>query len=305
MTALRHQDLAHQDPTRHGLSGQAAKSTRMFCPACGRDTEQSFLYSKNGCAIWQCGTCGLGRADAAGFDPATYYTGDYFSGRHSDGYADYVGAEDVLRREFAHLVAGLREFRPTGRLLDVGCAYGFLLQEARRFFDVSGIEISEEAAAACRRAGLDVQTGSADETKLARLGPMDVIVLLDVIEHLPDPRGTLELCLRQLNPGGIILLSTGDFGSRYARLAGSRWRLMTPPQHLWFFTPASMRGLARSLGLEVLSFAHPWKLVPLSLVVFQLKRMMGLSPRARPGGHALGLPVNLFDAMRVVLRKPS
>ena len=78
---------------------------------------------------------------------------------------------------------------------------------------------------------------------------------------------------------------------------------MTPPQHLWFFTPDSIARLADSLALKVEALDHPWKLVPLSLVTFQLRRMLGLPARA--GQSRMGLPINLFDAMRVVLRKPT
>lgn len=277
----------------------------LFCPACGAPTAQQFLYAKNGCQILRCTQCGLGRADASGFNPESYYTADYFSGGHDDGYADYLGAEPILRREFAGTVEFVRRFRPSGRLLDVGCAYGFFLQEARRFYEVSGIELAEDAAEHCRRTGLRVLSGVADAANLAKLGAMDVIVLLDVIEHLPAPSETLSLCAQHLNPGGIMVITTGDFAALTARLAGSRWRLMTPPQHLWFFSPESIRRLAQSLGLVFEHIDHPWKLVPLSLISFQLRRMIGLRPsRARvPGG--VGLPVNLFDAMRVVLRKPA
>ncbi len=80
---------------------------------------------------------------------------------------------------------------------------------------------------------------------------------------------------------------------------------MTPPQHLWFFSQASMQAMATSLGLEVEHLDHPWKVVPLSLISFQLTRMSGLRPKPIAISNRLGLPVNLFDAMRVVLRKPS
>jgi 2-polyprenyl-3-methyl-5-hydroxy-6-metoxy-1,4-benzoquinol methylase len=291
---------------RAASASKAETSDRaLICPACCRPTIQRFLYAKNGCHILRCTQCGLGRADASGFDPESYYTADYFSGGHADGYADYLGAEAILRREFAGTVDFIRKFRPSGRLLDVGCAYGFFLQEARRHYDVSGIELAEDAAEHCRRTGLRVRSGVADEANLAQLGAMDVIVLLDVIEHLPSPAETLALCARHLNPGGILVITTGDFGSPAARLAGSRWRLMTPPQHLWFFSRESIRRMTQPLGLEFAHFDHPWKLVPLSLITFQLRRMAGLRPR--PGASAapgtLGVPVNLFDAMRVVLRK--
>jgi hypothetical protein len=60
---------------------------QLLCPACKQATAQHFLYSKNGCDILQCAECGLGRAQASDFDPGAYYTGDYFSGGHADGYA--------------------------------------------------------------------------------------------------------------------------------------------------------------------------------------------------------------------------
>jgi SAM-dependent methyltransferase len=287
----------------HDGSGQA-EARQLSCPACVQTTAHRFLYSKNGCDILQCTECGLGRADATttGFDPSSYYTGDYFSGGHSDGYADYLSTEPVLRRHFAHMVDFIRRYRKGGRLLDVGCAYGFFLQEAKRHFEVAGIELAEDAAAHARRQGLHVLSGVADEANLARLGPMDVIVLLDVIEHLPNPAETLALCAGSLNPGGIMLITTGDFSSLYARLAGKHWRLMTPPQHLWYFTPESIKRMALPLGLRLESIDHPWKVVPMSLITFQLRRMFGL--RAQPSGSSrLGLPVNLFDAMQVVLRK--
>jgi SAM-dependent methyltransferase len=274
----------------------------LACTACGQTTPQRHLYAKNGCDIFKCEACGLGRTETTNFDPAAYYTGGYFSGQHPDGYGDYLAAEPVLRREFAHTVDFIRRHCAGGRLLELGCAYGFFLQEARRFFNVTGIELAEDAAAFARAAGLDVITGVADASTLARLGQKDVVVLLDVIEHLPDPQATLRLCAQHLDPGGIIVLTTGDFASLYARLAGPRWRLMTPPQHLWFFTPDSIAGLTRSLGLKLESLDHPWKLVPLSLVTFQLRRMLGLP--ARTGKGRIGVPINLFDAMRVVLRKP-
>ena len=277
----------------------------LFCPACGTQAVQQFLYAKNGCQILRCTQCGLGRADATGFDPESYYTADYFSGGHDDGYADYLGAEPILRREFAGTVEFIRKFRPSGRLLDVGCAYGFFLQEAKRVYEVSGIELAEDAAEHCRRSGLRVISGVADETNLAQLGAMDVVVLLDVIEHLPSPSETLALCARHLNPGGIIVITTGDFGALTARLAGARWRLMTPPQHLWFFSRESIRRMAPPLGLSLEHFDHPWKLVPLSLITFQLRRMVGLRSASVSASGSVGLPVNLFDAMRVVLRKRS
>jgi hypothetical protein len=88
-----------------------------------------------------------------------------------------------------------------------------------------------------------------------------------------------------------------------AKLAGVRWRLMTPPQHLWFFTQESMRRMSAGLGLSMEHVDHPWKIVPASLIAFQLRRMLGMRPASTASAGRVGIPVNLFDAMRVVLRK--
>jgi SAM-dependent methyltransferase len=274
----------------------------LACLACG-GRHESFLYTRNGCDVFRCMHCGIGRSEPAGFDPASYYTGEYFSGEHADGYADYIGAEKVLRAEFAHAVGFLRRFVSGGRLLELGCAYGFFLQEARRHFDVTGIELAEEGVLYARRSGLNVLSGLADANNLGRVGEVDVIVLLDVIEHLPDPWDTLAAAVTRLNPGGVVMITTGDFGSLAARLMGANWRLMTPPQHLWFFTRVSMTALASKLGLTVEHFDHPWKTVSASLIAFQLQRMIGMRPSKSRLASGLGIPINLFDAMRVILRK--
>jgi SAM-dependent methyltransferase len=274
------------------------------CPACAGTVDHRFRFDVNGCGIWKCQSCGLGRTEAAAFDPAAYYTAGYFSGQRSDGYADYLGAEPVLRREFARSVEFIRRFRDRGKLLELGCAYGFFLQAVQPYFEVSGIERVAEAAEHARRSGLNVLCGMADENNMQRGAPFDVIVLFDVIEHLPEPQATLALCERHLNPGGIVVIATGDFASLLARLTGRHWRLMTPPQHLWFFTRVSLRRMANSVGLSLEYADHPWKVVPLSLIFFQLRRMLGF--RSAPAAtNRVGVPVNLFDAMRVVLRKPA
>src|SRR5437016_2559698 len=214
--------------------------TSQACTACGETTPHAFRFTVSGCAIWQCERCGLGHAETSGFDPNTYYTASYFSGECSDGYLDYQGSEPVLRREFARSVDFVRRFIPSGRLLDLGCAYGFFLKEAKCHFRVCGIELAEHAAASCRKAGLNVLSGVANESNMEQIGEVDVITMFDVLEHLPQPAQVLALCYRHLKPGGIIVITTGDFASVMARCAGAKWRLMTPPQHLWYFTKESL-----------------------------------------------------------------
>ena len=275
------------------------------CPACATETRHVLLWRKNGCDVVKCAACGLGSAAAEKFDPAAYYTAAYFDGTAADGYADYAGSESVIRAEFGGIVEALRRIVPHGKLLEIGAAYGFFLMEAQAYFDVRGVEMADEAAAFARSRGLNVISGPATREVFAQGGPVDAVVMLDAIEHLEDPAAVVQLCAEHLKPGGVVLITTGDFGAPLARLSGSRWRLMTPPQHLWYFTPNSLGKMAARFGLRVETATHPWKRVPLALVLYQLGRMLGVKLSAEhlaPFGR-FGLPLNLYDAMRVTLRK--
>lgn len=280
------------------------------CPACGELKPYDQRFLKQGFVILQCRGCGLGKtAIDADFDPQSYYTADYFNGTYIDGYLDYRSSETVIRAEFSKTIEKIkRETGITGgRLLEVGCAYGFFLAEAQKDFDVHGIEIAADAVGSCHERGfISVQQGEADEATLNRLGSFELVVMLDVIEHLAKPDEVLSRLASHLNPGGALVLTTGDFHSVAARVMGARWRLLTPPQHLWFFTPTSIRELAEKNGFELSHLSHPAKLVPLSLILFQLLRMLGVRRSTIPAIFSrLGIPVNLFDAMFVVLRKPG
>src|SRR5262245_5244476 len=272
----------------------------MTCLVCGTAAPAP-LYRIRDVPVVRCPMCGLGRAlSPTGFDPSSIYDQSYFEGGQADGYASYQGSRDVLVAEFRRVLrdlaaAGARD----GRLLEIGCAYGFFLDEARTSFQVSGVELAPAAAAACRSRGLDV-VREADDTFYRSRAPFDVVVMLDVIEHLEAPDQVLRTVHRHTRPGALLVITTGDFGSLTARLFGRRWRLMTPPQHLWFFTERSLARLLEERGFRVLRTRRPWKVVPLHLIAYQLSRYLGGQSWLRRVRIPGGMPVNLFDAMRVI-----
>lgn len=257
---------------------------------------------RDGFPILRCSACGVGKTDLpAGFSTDSIYTEEYFQGGQADGYADYVGSEDVLRSEFRNVVEDLRRAGASGgKLLELGCAFGFFLAEAKSYFEVNGIEVSESAARFCRSRGLDVEQGILTEEYVSRRAPFDVVAMLDVVEHLTEPDAVLDLLRSAMKPGGKLLLSTGDWESTLSRIMGKNWRLMTPPQHTFFFSPRTMSAMLARVGFDVIECRKPWKRVPIGLVLYQLGRILGMSkPRRLPGLH-FGLPVNLFDAFRIV-----
>jgi SAM-dependent methyltransferase len=296
---------------RRALSIPEARSamTDRNCVACGQTTTHRLLFMKNECDIFRCDRCGLGSSiPRAHVDYEAIYNGGYFIGGAAVGYADYPSTEAVLRSEFRQSLSVLRKLRPRARtLLEIGSAYGYFLDEAKHFFQCTGVEYSAAAAAQARARGLRVIHAAVTPEVIEPLGQFDIITMFDTIEHLPNAADVIALCAKHLSSDGLLMMTTGDFGSVYARASGKSWRLMTPPLHIFYFTRASMEEISARNGLQVVSFEHPWKIVPLSLIIFQLPTLFGFSTRFRAPSLAsrVGVPVNLYDAMRIVLRKQS
>lgn len=277
------------------------------CPVCGNLRRHEFLWHKNHYSVHRCQTCGIGRTDAPDFRAEDFYTAGYFSGDCADGYVDYKASESIIRREFRRTVGFIRKLGPQhGTLIELGCAYGYFLQEAKAYYRVLGVEMSRDAAAHCHETGLtEVHCGNDLGKFIQDRGPIDVAVMLDVIEHLVDVEETLQTLSKQVRPGGLLVITTGDWGSAVARLTGRSWRLMTPPGHLWYFTRTALKTLLQKMGYELIHASHPWKFVPLELIARQGMTMLGFKKPARLPSYlkSVGLPANLFDAMRLAFRK--
>lgn len=229
-----------------------------LCPVCGAGTHRP-LFEKHGHTIVQCGACGLVHVadDPATIDFDALYGEAYYTGGAEGVFADYVGQSAVRRAHARRKLWWLRHVPPRiarrGRLLDVGCAAGFFLAEARAFYDVQGVELSAWSSAFAReRLGLPVFTGTLQQAALPA-GRFDVVTMWDVIEHVPDPVPLLAEAARVLAPDGRLVLTTGDWGSAYAQRHGAAWHLMTPPWHLTYFSRATLAEAACRAGLRVVA----------------------------------------------------
>ena len=223
------------------------------CNLCG-NANPEHLWERNGYSIVACRRCGLQYVgqDPRDIDFAALYSESYYTGGDGQVFADYVGEERVRRASARRRLRSMRRRTAgSGRLLDVGCAAGFFLAEAGRYFEPHGVEISGFASRVAReKFGLDVFTGTLQDAKFAAAS-FDVVTMWDVVEHLADPKAVLTEVARLLRPGGSLVLTTGDVGSRYARLAGPRWHLLEPPWHLYFFSRATMSAMGAAAGLRL------------------------------------------------------
>jgi len=286
------------------------ESSGRVCPACDGDVFRPLVVVRE-TPIRQCATCGLATWDWEGFDAGAFYDASYWQSNAAEkGYADYHSLADAMQhtnfKRLKWLVRRLGDPGHTPRLLDVGCGPGYFVQAASDVdLEASGVEVSEYAVRFAREElGQDVRRGEARAADLGS-GPYELVTMWDVIEHLPDPAGALRDVAAVTAPGGLVALSTGDVSSMVARVSGARWHLYTFPEHLWFFTPASLRRLMERAGLEVVETRYEVCWYPVSYLVERVGAMFG----RRCCGEWLGMvgrvpvPVSLFDIVTVVGRK--
>ena len=186
---------------------------------------------------------------------SAYFESDFRCGRSEVSYF----SEDAFRDENRGLLDDFERLTSRGRLLEVGCAGGWLLKHAaERGWNAEGVELSADAVAHARGLGLEVFQGDVLAARMPGEA-FDLVYLGDVLEHVPDCRATLAECVRLLKPGGILYLRgpiTTHSLARSLALAvcdalGQTLVQREPPYHLWEFTPRSLRRLFEACGLEV------------------------------------------------------
>lgn len=227
----------------------SATSNRPRCLVC----EGALVDAPKLPGLLECAECRFVTADAQLSDEelASLYAEDYF---HGDEYADYVSEGPELRANFLRRMDVLLELQPEAernRLYEVGAAYGFFLDEARaKYRSVSGIDISEDAAAFARETvGVDVVAG--DYLEVAFDEPLDILCMWDTVEHLAHPGEFLLKAGRDVRPGGLVAVTTGDIDSLNARFRGRRWRMIHPPTHLHYFSRRTLTRLLDRAGFDV------------------------------------------------------
>ena len=215
-----------------------------------------------------------------------------------EGYAEaedpvFAAQNEARMRGFRKTLEGVVKrlgISPEGkRVLDVGCAGGAFLVAARELgFTVTGIEPARWMAAFGRENyQLDIRDGIL-EAGMFEPGSFDVITLWDVIEHLPQPRETLNIVRSLLKPDGVLLVNYPDIGTLAARTLGRRWPFWLSV-HLIYYTPKTMTEQLRRAGFSTLWFESFWPVLPLGYV----------AQRAAPYGKPLELLRRTIQALGI------
>ena len=226
---------------------------------------------------------------------AAYRDPSYFEGGDGPGYSSYLAQESTLRRTFRRLLRTMQRRGMTaasgspadrGRLLEVGSAYGFFLDEAQPYFGHrAGTEFSEAGAALARKFAGRIYVGGLEAIPDgAHGGKFDTIVLIHTIEHVYDPVTLLRGLMEHLAPGGWLLLATPDMGGFWRPLLRRRWPFWKPPEHVAFYTAHTLAALLERAGCSEVRRMPYVSYFPLSLVREKLTPWR--TPAASPNGTA-------------------
>lgn len=216
--------------------------------------------------------------------PALY--GDYYPRKNISAAAVAESAADVAApgAAFARWFAGTDNqgqyaVKAGERMLDLGCGSGLSLLEARALGGQSwGVEADPNVRRIADALGLTVHQGSLHDTPFRGV-VFDLVVLNQVIEHIPEPDKTLSLIATRLAPGGRVVLVFPNTRSLWCRLSGRRWINWHIPYHLHHFNLGTFSRMALRCGYRVVSSRT---VTPNVWTVLQLRAMRASVSAGQP-----------------------
>lgn len=236
-------DAPYDEDRRHPGSTNGRRQDAQNCQLCGTAPLERFETTR-GVVMWRCPQCGL-------YQNGMLCANEQYDGQYHDIYVHRLPHKVVTAAARLSRVAGLaKQSRP--RMLEVGCSLGATLEAAAaRGWDAVGVDVSRDAVEFCRGRGLnsvavDGRTLPFDD------GSFDVLASWHVIEHVPDVQEALAEWRRVLRPGGVMMLETPDASCLKVRRLGPRYTKFWKPEHIYTFTPATLRGFLERAGFELL-----------------------------------------------------
>ncbi len=160
----------------------------------------------------------------------------------------HLQRRDVKCAQARRSLRTIARFQPSGRLLEVGSAAGYLLWEAKKIgYDVQGLDITHAFAEFSRnQLGVPVHEGTLQDAPFPDAA-FDVVYMRNVLSHLAFPRAEHERIHRLIRPGGFLIFETGNVAELPAADAGE----LELPDHLYHFGEATIRRLLSLTGFSV------------------------------------------------------
>jgi len=253
-----------------GLRGKCGESfyqkyhqlfVKVVCPACGNQGKDVFV--KYGFNHKQCPSClTLFCSPRPTENLLCEYYSDWEAPQH---WTELLIETDVERkslqyepraRELVNLLKA-RIGTHTELAVDLGAgsgAFALALKKTGFFKKVLAVDFSQNCVRACMKQGLDAVQGSTEDLSS---NSVDLVTMNDLIEHVFDPRNFLKACHRVLKPKGFISIATPNGQGFDFKIFKDRTVNITPPEHINYFNPKSIRILLESIGYRVISIETP------------------------------------------------
>jgi 2-polyprenyl-3-methyl-5-hydroxy-6-metoxy-1,4-benzoquinol methylase len=240
-----------------------------LCSLCGAETPQQALYTIRRFArpfdIHQCPACGFmfmhpmpGAEELSAMYSENYYTECSEPKRYSylDERTNPAGHRAVNTARLRRAMRAMTCPEDNLAFLDIGCSFGALVHEAAALgCRACGIDISAYAVEYARKEGLEVRQASPEA--IPDFGaPFHIVTMIEVIEHLPDPRAALLETARVMRPGGLLVIQTANMDGRQAKRAGAAYHYFLPG-HLSYFSRKTLARLLGECGFENVQAFYP------------------------------------------------
>lgn len=244
------------------------------CEVCS-SSETVPMFDKLDHHFVRCGECGLERISP---QPSDETLAKIYGAHYYDAWGLHENEQTVAtlkKRTFKYVMGKLPPAAPGAKLLDCGAATGFLLEVAKEMgYDVYGLELSEFGSKAIAdKFGPDhVFCGELQNLTFpsVKRGDLAAVTMCDYIEHVRDPRQTLELAHSWLAPGGTIAITTPDAGSPSRRVLGTGWTHYKI-EHLFYFNKKNLERLLKDVGFKSVEFYPLWKSLTLDYIGHQFE----------------------------------
>lgn len=241
--------------------------------------------------IVKCKQCGLIYTNTT---PLFDLLNDYYKNMKDPNYLDEFECKTIT---FSKLYDKLREFNvKQGKVLDVGCGPGIFLKLFNdRGWEVSGVEPSLWARQHAReRFNIHSVVGDMDE--IDKDDKYDLIVIMDTLEHLFNPKELLFKVRKLIKLDGLLYITTPDIGSLVASALGRYWWSIIS-SHLFYFDRETIRHLLELTGFKVINIKTYGRTFSVGYWLSRLFRYVDI--RIKISRLKMPLYVNLADQMEI------